>query len=156
MTRRSWVTRSLWAVRMLPLMMSLAMEYMERGKVQGMKDSRCNCQTGTVLRWALCVCVFIHIHTHAQNYLYGEWPRRNVSYVCGPQPLWHQGAVPWKTVFSTDRQRGDGFGTIQPYHIQAGLLLCDPVCDKPRPALLCSPEGGDPSSTSSLAAGKPG
>ena len=45
--------------------------------------------------------------------------------------------------FSTDGRR-DGFGMFQAHCIQAHLLLCGLVPDRPGLAPMCSWEGGDP------------
>ena len=46
--------------------------------------------------------------------------------------------------FSTDGVREDGFGMIQVHYIQAHLLLCSPIPNRPGLVLVCGPEVGEP------------
>ena len=46
--------------------------------------------------------------------------------------------------FSTDWGGGDGFGIIQTHYIQAHLLLCGPVPNRPGPVPIHGPEVADP------------
>ena len=45
--------------------------------------------------------------------------------------------------FFMDRVGGDGFEMIQARYIQADLLLCNPVPNRPGPVLVCGLEVGD-------------
>ena len=49
--------------------------------------------------------------------------------------------------FSTDSGWRDGFQIIQTHYIQAHLLLCGPVPNRPRQVPVYDPEVGDPWST---------
>ena len=48
------------------------------------------------------------------------------------------------------RGMGDGFRMIQAHYIQAHLLLCGPVLNRPRMVLICGPQVGDPYSRGSF------
>ena len=63
------------------------------------------------------------------------------------ESMFPKAAVPnllWKIIFPRTGVRGVDLGMIQAHSIQAHLLLCGPVPNRPGPVLVLGPEVGDP------------
>ena len=70
----------------------------------------------------MCLPIFVSLAYMSRNGIAGSYVALFLMFCRGPQPIWHQGLVSWKTVFP-DWGGWDGFGMIQVHYIYCAFYF---------------------------------